>query len=119
MTRTFYDLSVEFEQPNIQVRNHIKNSEKLLELSDTYYYFVLYYCTHLKCNFHFTGNINQLISQFQPNMSLDEIRDKGHGSVDAAKEAFDELCAMVEALHVSLLQNLESISYCYKSLLKT
>ena len=75
---------------------------------------------HLKCNFHFTGNINQLISQFQPNMSLDEIRGKGHGSVDAAKEAFDELCAMVEALHVSLLQNLESISYCYKrSLLKT
>ena len=53
-------------------------------------------------------------------MSLDEIRGKGHGSVDAAKEAFDELCAMVEALHVSLLQNLESISYCYKkSLLKT
>ena len=46
-------------------------------------------------------------------MSLDEIRGKGHGSVDAAKEAFDELCAMVEALHVSLLQNLESISYCY------
>ena len=49
-------------------------------------------------------------------MSLDEIRGKGHGSVDAAKEAFDELCAMVEALHVSLLQNLESISYCYKKI---
>ena len=45
-------------------------------------------------------------------MSLDEIRGKGHGSVDAAKEAFDELCAMVEALHVSLLQNLEIITHC-------
>ena len=75
---------------------------------------------HLKCNFNFTGNTNQLISQFQPNMSLDEIRDKGHGSVDAAKEAFDELCAMVEALHVSLLQKLKSATFCLqKSLLKT
>ena len=53
-------------------------------------------------------------------MSLDEVRDKGHGSVDAAKEAFDELCAMVEALHVSLLQNLEIITHCLqKSLLNT
>ena len=54
-------------------------------------------------------------------MSLDEIRDKGHGSVDAAKEAFDELCAMVEALHVSLL-HFESTTYClqnHKFLLKT
>ena len=49
-------------------------------------------------------------------MSLDEIRGKGHGSVDAAKEAFDELCAMVEALHVSLLQNLESITYCLQKI---
>ena len=71
---------------------------------------------HLKCNFHFTGNINQLISQFQPNMSLDEIRDKGHGSVDAAKEAFDELCAMVEALHVSLLQTWKLLHIVYKNL---
>ena len=49
-------------------------------------------------------------------MSLDEIRDKGHGSVDAAKEAFDELCAMVEALHVSLLQNLQIITYCLQKI---
>ena len=49
-------------------------------------------------------------------MSLDEIRDKGHGSVDAAKEAFDELCAMVEALHVSLLQNLESVTFCLQKI---
>ena len=34
-------------------------------------------------------------------MSLDELRDKGHGGVDSAKEAFDELCAMVENLNVS------------------
>ena len=49
-------------------------------------------------------------------MSLDEIRGKGHGSVDAAKEAFDELCAMVEALHVSLLQNLQIITYCLQKI---
>ena len=71
---------------------------------------------HLKCNFNFTGNTNQLISQFQPNMSLDEIRDKGHGSVDAAKEAFDELCAMVEALHVSILQTWKLLHIAYKNL---
>ena len=47
-------------------------------------------------------------------MSLDEIRDKGHGSVDAAKEAFDELCAMVEALHVSLLQTWKLLHIVYK-----
>ena len=39
-------------------------------------------------------------------MSLDEIREKGHGSVDAAKEAFDELCAMVEALNVGFSLNI-------------
>ena len=49
-------------------------------------------------------------------MSLDEIRGKGHGSVDAAKDAFDELCAMVEALHVSLLQNLQIITYCLQKI---
>ena len=47
-------------------------------------------------------------------MSLDEVRDKGHGSVDAAKEAFDELCAMVEALHVSLLQTWKLLHIVYK-----
>ena len=49
-------------------------------------------------------------------MSLDEIRDKGHGSVDAAKEAFDELCAMVEALHVSILQTWKLLHIVYKNL---
>merc|ERR1711868_9389 len=32
-------------------------------------------------------------------MSIDELREKGHGGCDTAKEAFDELCAMVDALH--------------------
>merc|ERR1712212_624425 len=32
-------------------------------------------------------------------MSLDELRSKGHGGCDSAKEAFDELCAMVENLN--------------------
>jgi len=32
-------------------------------------------------------------------MSIDELREKGHGGCDSAKEAFDELCAMVEALN--------------------
>ena len=36
-------------------------------------------------------------------MSLDELRSKGHGGCDSAKEAFDELCAMVENLNVSFL----------------
>ena len=37
-------------------------------------------------------------------MSIDELREKGHGGCDTAKEAFDELCAMVDALHVSLFR---------------
>lgn len=34
-------------------------------------------------------------------MSLDEFKEKHNGGVDAEKEAFDELCAMVENLQVS------------------
>ncbi len=32
---------------------------------------------------------------------MDEIRDKFTGNHDGAKEAFEELCAMVDALNVS------------------
>ena len=35
-------------------------------------------------------------------MSLDELKDKHAGSVETASEAFHELCAMVEALEVSI-----------------
>ena len=41
-------------------------------------------------------------------MSIDELRDKGHGGCDTAKEAFDELCAMVDALHVCFLKFVSS-----------
>merc|ERR1712018_316102 len=36
---------------------------------------------------------------FPGKMSLDEIKERGHGHVDATKEAFEELCSMAEALH--------------------
>ena len=38
-------------------------------------------------------------------MSLDEIREKHFGSTESANEAFNELCAMVEALEVSSAMN--------------
>ena len=37
-------------------------------------------------------------------MSLDELKDKHAGSVETASEAFHELCAMVEALEVSIFK---------------
>ena len=40
-------------------------------------------------------------------MSLDEIREKHFGSTESANEAFNELCAMVEALEVSSAMNFE------------
>ena len=44
-------------------------------------------------------------------MSLDEIREKHFGSVESANEAFNELCAMVEAFEVSTYSLLQRISY--------
>merc|ERR1712001_375997 len=38
-------------------------------------------------------------NSFPGKMSLDEIKEKGHGHVDGTKEAFEELCSMVEALN--------------------
>merc|ERR1712001_95810 len=38
-------------------------------------------------------------NSFPGEMSLDEIKEKGHGHVDGTKEAFEELCSMVEALN--------------------
>ena len=42
-------------------------------------------------------------------MSLDEIREKHFGSVESANEAFNELCAMVEAFEVSNISLLQLI----------
>merc|ERR1711981_1016942 len=39
------------------------------------------------------------LKSIKRKMSIDELREKGHGGCDSAKEAFDELCAMVEALN--------------------
>ena len=44
-------------------------------------------------------------------MSLDEIREKHFGSVESANEAFNELCAMVEAFEVSNISLLQLIFY--------
>ena len=38
-------------------------------------------------------------------MSLDEIKEKYHGGKDQAIEAFEELCGLVENLHVSYNKN--------------
>merc|ERR1711997_465528 len=50
----------------------------------------------------YSRGLEELRSQFrisENKMSIDELREKGHGGCDTAKEAFDELCAMVDALH--------------------
>ena len=41
---------------------------------------------------------------------MDEIREKYYGGDNAAREAFEELCAMVDNINVSTYNNLYSIS---------